>query len=620
MQILIQQEFEYLLTNNPPIYTLITEAPDNLLAEVVIGDDQYLQNIRQKMGSSIDRAHYILIASGKEINLANLANSPVPYQVVSPNAKAELEQSLGEISAQVNKKLQIDLIKTEIQRKRRELETLNEKLNLESQIQLQSLVQSHSEETQKNLKEKSLLHFLDFIQSESTTEDFLSQLLKFVWKDLKKLGRFYQIGFSLKTSSEKSNIFTYDGLVESRALLSADFRSPTVALQLAGAWGRPVGKIMTWALPDFSRDASVFIEVVDQQLSAGVIENYFKDRLSVLSLYLDRWMIEKEYEVIVERWNRTFKSFSGYMHVIDENFNLFQSNYDAPGGEPCYKQLAERSTPCPQCPILQNKNTEFFLKEGQKVKTYYSEFKYKSKKFYFVIYEDITQLHLLQGQMIHSEKMSALGRLGNHLAHELNNPLTGIKSYVQSLLEPTYSLQLAPSLQSDLGEILKATVRCQRIIKNFIEFSHQSEAKLEDVIFSEVLQNTLTLLKTVLRSHRLFIDIKETRVRANAHDLQQVLFNLIKNSCQAMTQPGSVTIFEEEKNGKIYFHVKDSGAGFDESILKNIFQPFMTTKKQGEGTGLGLYLSKKMMKAMNADLEVSNTPMGAKISLVFDKL
>ena len=222
--------------------------------------------------------------------------------------------------------------------------------------------------------------------------------------------------------------------------------------------------------------------------------------------------------------------------------------------------------------------------------------------------------------MIHSEKMSALGRLGNHLAHELNNPLTGIKSYVQSLLESPNENILNASMQSDLNEILKATVRCQRIIKNFIEFSHEAEAKLEKVVFSEVLDNTLTLLKTVLRTHRLFIDIKPTPVKANAHDLQQVLFNLIKNSCQAMTQPGAVTIYEEEKNSKVYFHIKDSGPGFNESILKNMFQPFMTTKKQGEGTGLGLYLSKKMMNQMQADLEVTNSPQGAKISLVFDKL
>ncbi|MBC7421733.1 MAG: hypothetical protein H7328_13470 [Bdellovibrio sp.] len=618
MQILIQKDYQSLLTNQGRGYQYQSDLNYLASADVVIGDEGFLAQIP----AVITKPYFILLTSEASIDLAFLSNfkNRTPYQVCQKTNQVYLEDTLDEIYREYNRKNQIQLVKTEIQRKRKELENLNEKLNRESEQQILSLEQSHSEETQKNLKEKSLLHFLDFIQSESVHEDFFGQLLKFIWKDLKKLGRFYQLGFSLKTTSEKSNVFTYDGQTENRGLLAADFKSGSVSTQLASAWGRPVGKIMTWVLPGFSRDASVFVEVVDQQLSSTIVESYFKDRLSVLSLYLDRWMIEKEYEVIVERWNRTFKSFSGYMHVVDENFNVFQSNYAAKTGIPCYKELANRDSPCPECPILQNKNTEFFLKDGQKVKTYYSEFKYNSKKYYFVIYEDVTQLHLLQGQMIHSEKMSALGRLGNHLAHELNNPLTGIKSYVQSLLQNTVEANLSATLQSDLNEILKATLRCQRIIKNFIEFSHQAEAKLEPVKFAEVLQNTLTLLKTVLRSHRLFIDVKETSVLANAHDLQQVLFNLIKNSCQAMEQPGAVTIFEEEKNGKIYFYIKDSGPGFSENILKNMFQPFMTTKKLGEGTGLGLYLSKKMMNNMQADLELTTSAQGAKISLIFDKL
>jgi C4-dicarboxylate-specific signal transduction histidine kinase len=206
------------------------------------------------------------------------------------------------------------------------------------------------------------------------------------------------------------------------------------------------------------------------------------------------------------------------------------------------------------------------------------------------------------------------------LAHELNNPLTGLKSYVQSLSDEHQSL-LPLSTQSDLQEILKATDRCQKIIRNFIDFSQKKEPILEKVIFADVLQNTLILLKTALRQHRLFIDVKPVVVVANSHDLQQVLFNLIKNSCQAMLQPGVVKIYQEENERQYIFSVEDSGPGFDESILKNIFHPFMTTKKQGEGTGLGLYLSKRMMNNMKADLCISALQkQGAKISLIFDKI
>ena len=87
---------------------------------------------------------------------------------------------------------------------------------------------------------------------------------------------------------------------------------------------------------------------------------------------------------------------------------------------------------------------------------------------------------------------------------------------------------------------------------------------------------------------------------------------------------GSIKIYQESietNNGsKICFNIEDTGPGFSDEILKNIFQPFMTTKYLGEGTGLGLYLSKKLMNNMNADLQItSSSEKGAKITLIFGK-
>lgn len=621
MQIIIQEKFKTQLQK------LVSKSEASVY--IYVGDLEFLKQVPKK---NPQNAFALLIAEKETLSVADLMSLQLmpPYQIITNLETGLIQKALSEISSQVDRKAKIELIKVEIQRKRKELEKLNEKLNQESERQIQSLEQSHVEESQKNIKEKSLLHFLDFVQSESINEDFLSLLIKFLWKDLKKVGRLYQIGFSFKAYSDKSNIYTYDGLTEHSANLSVDFNAPIQAVtsQMASVWGRPVGRILTWELPEFSRQGFFFMEIIDQQISFSDLESYIKERLVVLSLYLDRWMIEKEYEVIIDRWKRTFNSFSGYVHVIDEEYNIFQSNYtdsnNSKQSQRCFEILAGRNEPCPECPIYKTKQSDFLLKPGLRVKTYSSEFNYNKRKYFFVIYEDITQMHLLKGQMIHSEKMSALGRLGNHLAHELNNPLTGIKSYVQSLIEESNS-HLSNTIKSDLNEILKATVRSQNIIRNFINFSHKSEPKLEKIIFVDVLQNALTLLKSVLRPHRLFLDIKQTMVMANSHDLQQVLFNLIKNSCQALDQAGSIKIYEEERQNKIFFHIEDSGPGFADEIIKNMFEPFMTTKKRGEGTGLGLYLSKKLMQNMNANIEITSLMQngqksGAKISLIFDKI
>jgi two-component system, NtrC family, sensor kinase len=600
--------------------SVLVEGSATTVPDVIIGDFSFLQAVQLK-------SYQVLVLENDSIvsDQINELSRKGQLKVVSVNQANHLENSLDQIRLHFEKNRQILLIKSEIQKKRKELEQLNRQLTTESEKKIKFLERSHIEETEKNQNEKSLLHFLDFIQSESISDDFPEKLFRFIWKDLKKFGRIYTIGLSNLNPRGKSKISFYDGIGESTTVAQVDFKSPAVSNQLALAWGRPVGKIISWPLPEFSRQSYLFLEVVDQQLDVEKIKAYFAERIAVLSMYLDRWIIENEFQVVVERWKNTFKSFSGFTHVIDEDFKIHHANYaydkdqSLNGNNYCYKILAKREAPCEQCPVVKNKNSSFALTPELHVKTYFSQFKFESKRFFFVIYEDVTKILMLQSQIIQTEKMSTLGRLGNHLAHELNNPLTGIKSYVQTLLTDSNSIQNLPNTaQTDLNEILKATVRCQKIIKNFIDFSQKKEPVLEKTTFNEVLQNTIILLKTALRNHRLFIDLKEDLILANTHDLQQVLFNLIKNSCQAMKTAGTLKIYQERIGTKIHFHVEDSGTGFDETILQNIFQPFMTTKIKGEGTGLGLYLSKKLINNMQAEMKVGSSPKGAKITLIFE--
>ena len=604
----------------------ILDSLGSIQGDIVIGDLSYLNTFADT------EVQKILISSQSEVNdkIIHEISRLSKLHIVEANNSQQLGHLLNSIKSEAEKNFQVQTIKSEIQKKRKALELLNDQLSNESEKQIVSLEKSHIEETSKNQNEKSLLHFLDFIQSESVGDDFIAKMFRFIWKDLKKIGRLHLIGLSMTTHSGKSKVLFFDGAGESTSVANVDFSVGKITSQLASVWGRPVGKIKSWQLPESSREAYLFLEVVDQQLDLQKINAYFNERIAVLSMYLDRWMIEKEIEVVVDRWKNTFKSFSGSTHVIDENFKIYQSNYSHNTGDYCYKTLAKRDSPCEMCPVLKNKNTNFVLKDGMSVKTYFSQFKFQAKNYYFLIYEDITKLNLLHSHIIQTEKMSTLGRLGNHLAHELNNPLAGIKSYGQTLINDQQTTSfLPPTAKSDLNEILKATIRCQKIIKNFIDFSQNKEPTLEKVQFAEVLQNTLVLLKTALRSHRLFIDLKNDEIMANAHDLQQVLFNLIKNSCQAMqevgTGIGTIKIYQEVKVNKqgsqLFFHIEDSGKGFSEVVLKNIFQPFVTTKELGEGTGLGLYLSKKLMNNMNADLQITSSgEKGAKISLIFDKM
>ncbi|MBC7464387.1 MAG: HAMP domain-containing histidine kinase [Bdellovibrio sp.] len=620
MKILVQNKFTNLLESSG--FTFFDESTlrSDEIPEIAIGDVQFLGKLDCK-NQVLSR---ILIGNNKIVSAGDLS-SVQPSHIIAQQAKTELTSYLQMILSQMTEQKNTQALSKEIQKKRKELEVLNEKLISESEAQYVSLQKSTDEEMQKNLNEKSLLYFLDFISSESLNDDFVSQILKLIWKELKKMGYAYQIGFCFENLNKSVAIITYNGIIEKNDVLKLDISRHFNSGLLATALGRPVGKILSWKLTEFSRAGYFFVETIDQQFAAQAVELYFKERMFTLSLYFDRWQIEKEYQALIERWDQTFQSFSGYTHVIDENYMIHQANYldktKLETGLRCHEVLAQSSSPCELCPIKLNGQSDFYLTQNTKVRASSSEFWHEDKKFYFLFYEDMTNLDLLKSKMIQSEKMATLGRLGNHLSHELNNPLTGLKLYTQLLLSSDGDGLLTPSLKSDFNEILKATERCEKIIKNLLQFSQQEEGVLAPVSFNEVLESTLTLLKTALRPHRMFIDLKKDMIAADPTALQQVLFNILKNACQAMDKPGSIKIFQVDQADTVTFCIQDSGSGLSTAIQKNIFSPFTTTKKVGEGTGLGLYLSKKLMTRMNADLLINyDYKNGFEVDLVFKKI
>ncbi len=619
MRILVQPEFKSKI-NNPLFEVRASDLSESLPFpyDVIIGDPEFFVKHDAKSRVDVQR---ILISDLESLKSDELIGLQANYIYKIENME-ELQDQLQSIYDKLIQKNKALVVSKEIQRKRKELEELNAQLISESEVQFSSLEKSNSEEMQKNLNEKSLLYFLDFISSESLNDDFVSQILKLIWKELKKMGYAYQIGFCFQNLSQSVSLISYNGIHEKNDTLKLNIEDQLNSTLLATAMGRPVGKILSWKLSEFSRTGYFFVETIDQQFLSQQVEAYFKERLVTLSLYFDRWLIEKEYHLLIERWDQTFQSFSGPTHVIDENYVIHQSNYVKKSEKEkfCYQVLAGRDQPCAECPIRNKITSEFFLTTNKKVRVSLSEFIHLKKKYFFMLYEDLTNLDLLKSKMIQSEKMATVGRLGNHLSHELNNPLTGLKLYTQFLLSSEKDESLSASLRSDLGEILKATDRCEKIIKNLLQFSQQSDIDLKPILFAEVLESTVTLLKTALRPHRLFIDLRKNLILADFTAVQQVLFNILKNSCQAMEDSGSIKIFEIENSSEVIFCIQDSGPGLLRSVQKNLFSPFMTSKKVGEGTGLGLYLSKKLMQRMNADIRVNEEyKIGLQIDLVFKK-
>jgi signal transduction histidine kinase/ActR/RegA family two-component response regulator len=210
------------------------------------------------------------------------------------------------------------------------------------------------------------------------------------------------------------------------------------------------------------------------------------------------------------------------------------------------------------------------------------------------------RLRATQEQLMQSEKMSAIGQLLSGVAHELNNPLAGIMGFSQLVL----STEVNPKIRQNLERIYSEAVRSQKIVQNLLGFSRRHEPEKTYCGLSETIDSVLEL-----RAYQLQVDnVEVTReydrglpnTMLDVHQIQQVVLNLVNNAHQAMMEtpdrPHHLLISTGRKGDVLYATFADNGPGIPPDRLETIFEPFYTTKKEGRGTGLGLSLSRAIVR------------------------
>jgi PAS domain S-box-containing protein len=221
---------------------------------------------------------------------------------------------------------------------------------------------------------------------------------------------------------------------------------------------------------------------------------------------------------------------------------------------------------------------------------------------------DLTERRKLEAQILQSQKMAALGVMAGGIAHEIRNPLAVSSAAAQFLMAPNIPPEF---LKECADKIHTGICRASSIIGNLLRFARSAEPKdIEPVDLIAVIKDALMLVANEARFQQVnvVLRIPESPIMAlgNACLLQQMVMNLILNSCKAMPKGGALEILLERNGDEALLRIRDTGCGIPENQLDNIFDPFYTTNQVGEGTGLGLCLCYSIVKQHFGAIEVES--------------
>ena len=223
---------------------------------------------------------------------------------------------------------------------------------------------------------------------------------------------------------------------------------------------------------------------------------------------------------------------------------------------------------------------------------------------------NVTAARRLQRELVLSEKHAAVGKLAAGVAHEINNPLTGILTFTEDLLEDA---ECGSEQEEDLQVIYRETLRCRQIVRDLLDYSRQGRLNRRLIKISHVVQRTLDLVRNQAAFHDITfqVDLREDelRVRVDPNQIQQVLLNLIINARDAMDGKGVISVASREHQAarRVELEVTDRGCGISIENRARIFEPFFSTKGD-QGNGLGLAAVRSIIDKHDGHIEVQSSP------------
>ena len=443
---------------------------------------------------------------------------------------------------------------------------------------------------------------------------------------------------------------------ENYDLILCDYRLPDSSALDILKQIRGKGGDLPFIVVTSSGSEKIAVELMKEGAYDYVVKDVsYEDTLPVVvKRTIERFNAKKERENLetkvrqaAEEWEATFNSITDLISIHNVDFkiirvnkaftNMFGMKPEEVIGKTCYEILHGTKEPPANCPhkkVLEAKKpqqTEFF-EARFKIYLEASISPILNEKGEIIgtvhIIKDITlrkkaeqkladayqELKDTQEQLIQSAKMAAIGQLATGISHELNQPLTGVKGFAQSV---HMELEEGNPLREDINKIIEQVDRMDKIIKNIRFFARKSEFELQEMDINQAIESSVMLLNEQFKVHNIRLE-KELgnnlpKIKGDANQLQQVFLNLITNARDAIdilkkSEGGQITIKSRlsEDNKNIEIQVQDTGCGIAQENIDNIFNPFFTTKSPDGGIGLGLSIAYRIIENHQGRIEVQS--------------
>jgi len=353
--------------------------------------------------------------------------------------------------------------------------------------------------------------------------------------------------------------------------------------------------------------------------------------------------VEGELRKSKEQWEETFNSITDIITVQDKEMHIVQANKAAHDffkvaagglvGQKCSQVFRGTSEPCPECPVLEtgktSQNCSEIIKHTQLDKTFLvssSAIQDTNGHGQYLVHiaKDITEQKRLEEELFQSHKMEAIGTLAGGIAHDFNNILTAILGYSQFVKK---EIPAGSPADKDIDMVIQSGLRAAELVKQILSFSRKTDHHLQALTPHPIIKEALQMLRSTLPAT---IEIKQDidkecgKIKADPTNIHQIMVNLCSNALHAMDQQkGTLTVrlsrenletrdveaYENVAAGSfVVLSVSDTGHGMDTKTMQRVFEPYFTTKKVGEGSGIGLAVIHGIVQDYKGFVKVASTP------------